>query len=95
MHVINKREALQVLEAKLAAIEQDHNVELALYEGAREPIDAKAEARALAAVFDFLRDCKISHTDSVLRMLERYLRPKAKLNTSITGQQRHPRYRRA
>jgi hypothetical protein len=66
------------LEAKLAIIEQDYHAELAANEGDREPIDAKAEARALAAVFDFLRDCKISHTGSLLRILERYLRPKAR-----------------
>jgi hypothetical protein len=73
--VMDKRERLRTLAAKLAAIEQDRHAELAAGEGGSEPIDARAEARALAAVYDFLRDCKISHTDSVLRILERYLRP--------------------
>jgi hypothetical protein len=88
MHVMKERERLWALEAKLAIVEQDRHGELAENEGDREPIDAKAEARALAAVFDFLRDCKISHTDSLLRILERYLRPKA-------SQQRHPSRKRA
>ena len=78
--VMDKRERLRTLAAKLAAIEQDRHAELAAGEGGSEPIDARAEARAIAAVYD-LRDCKISHTDSVLRILERYLRPKASVHT--------------
>ena len=78
---MHKLEALRILEVKLAAIEQEHRAELADSEGAREPIDAKAEARALAAVFDFLRDCKISHTDSL---------PNA--HTLINRRQRHSRH---
>jgi hypothetical protein len=73
---MNKSEALRILEAKLASIEREHNAELSDDEGQRELIDNKAEARTLAAVFDFLRDCKISHTASLLRILERYLRRK-------------------
>jgi hypothetical protein len=73
--VMRKPDSLQILKAKLAEIEQEHHAERADDEMAREPIDAKAEAGALAAVFDFLRDCKISHTDSIYRVLERYLRP--------------------
>ena len=80
---MHKLEALRILEVKLAAIEQEHRAELADSEGAREPIDAKAEARTLAAVFDFLRECKISHTASLLRILERYLRPKLNAHTLI------------
>ena len=80
---MHKLEALQVLKTKLAAIEQEHHAECAENEEAREPIDAKAEARTLAAVFDFLRDCKISHTASLLRILERYLRPKSNAHTLI------------
>jgi hypothetical protein len=80
---------LQTLKTKLAAIEQEHHAECADNEQARESIDAKAEARALAAVFDFLRDCKISHTDSLLRILERYLRPNSNAHTSINRRQRH------
>jgi hypothetical protein len=73
---MNKSEALRILEAKLASIEREHNAEVSDDEDHREPIDKKAEARALAAVFDFLRDCKISHTASLLRILEGYLRRK-------------------
>ncbi len=69
-----KLEALRILEAKLAAIEQEHRAECPENEDMREQIDARAEARALATVFDFLKDCKISHTDSLFRILERYLR---------------------
>ena len=52
MRVMKERERLRTLEAKLAVIEQDCHAELAENEGDREPIDAKAEERALAAVFD-------------------------------------------
>jgi hypothetical protein len=79
---MHKLEALEVLKTKLAAIEQEHHAECADNEEAREPIDTKAEARALAAVFDFLRDCKISHTASLLRILERYLRRKSMTHRS-------------
>jgi hypothetical protein len=95
MHVMKERKRLRSLEAKLAIIEQDYRAELAENESDREPIEAKAEARALAAIFDFLRDCKISHTDSLLRILERYLRPKALRHTSSTSQQRQSSRRRA
>jgi hypothetical protein len=54
--VMRKTDALQILKAKLAEIEQEHHAECADDEMARQPLDAKAEARALAAVFDFLRD---------------------------------------
>jgi hypothetical protein len=67
-------EALRLLEAKLATIEQDHETELAQNEDLREEVDARAEARALTAVFDFLENCKITPTDSLLRMFRRYLR---------------------
>ena len=85
--VMRKQEALRILAAKLAAIEREHHAECVDNEEERQPIDAKAEARALAAVFDFLRDSKISHTDSVRRVLERYLRPKSRGHTPIAGQQ--------
>jgi hypothetical protein len=68
---MQKLEALRILEAKLASIEQEHGTDR---EGTREQVDARAEAKALAAVFDFLRDSKISHRASLLRALERYLR---------------------
>jgi hypothetical protein len=72
-----------------------HNAELADDEGQRELIDNKAEAQTLAAVFDFLRDCKISHTASLLRILERYLRRKAMRHPSSFDRQQtsHDRMR--
>ena len=73
---MRKLEAIKFLEARLAAIEQEHNDELAS-EDTRSEADARAEAKALAAVYDFLKDCKISHGDSLLRILERYLRRKS------------------
>ena len=76
--VMRKQEALRILAGKLAAIERDHHAECADNEEGQQSIDAKAEARTLAAVFDFLRDSKVSHTDSVRRVLERYLRPKSR-----------------
>jgi hypothetical protein len=69
---MHKLEAIKILEAKLAAIEREHHAKFASDEDMRDQADAKAEAKALAAVFDFLKDCKISHRDSLLRILERY-----------------------
>jgi hypothetical protein len=92
---MHKLEALRILAGKLAAIEREHHAERADNEEGRQPIDAKAEARALAAVFDFLRDSKISHTDSLRRVLERYLRPKSRSHTPIAGQQLGPTRKRA
>jgi hypothetical protein len=92
---MRKPDALQILKTKLTAIEQEHHAECADNTMAREPIDAKAEARALAAVFDFLRDCKISHTDSVRRVLERYLRPQARGHVPTARQQVHASRKRA
>jgi hypothetical protein len=74
---MHKLEAIKVLETRLAAIEQEHHAEFAGDEDMRDQADAKAEAKALGAVFDFLKDCKISHRDSLLRILERYLRRKS------------------
>jgi hypothetical protein len=74
---MHKLEAIKILESKLAAIEQEHHAEFAGDENIMDQADAKAEAKALAAVFDFLRDCKISHRDSLLRILEHYLRRKS------------------
>ena len=72
---MNKLEAVKVLETRLAAIEREHHDELA-GEDTRSETDARAEAKALAAVYDFLKDCNISHRQSLLRILERYLRRK-------------------
>ena len=52
------------MQAKLAEIEQEHDFELAESEGLREPVDAKAEARALSAVFDYFQNCKLTPTES-------------------------------
>jgi hypothetical protein len=56
------------LKIKLAAIDQEHDAERAEHEAQREAIDAKTEAQALSAVFDFLKDCKIALPDSLLRI---------------------------
>ena len=74
---MDKLGAIKILEIELAAIEQEHHAEFAGDEDMMDQADAKAEAKALAAVFDFLRDCKISHGDSLLRILEHYLRRKS------------------
>ena len=74
--VMHKLEAIKFLEARLAGIEQEHNDELA-NEDTRSEADARAEAKALAALYDFLKECKISHRQSLLRILERYLRRKS------------------
>jgi len=76
--MMNKLEAVKVLETRLTAIEQEHRDELA-DEANRSETDARAEAKALAAVYDFLKDCKISHRQSLLRILERYLRRKSSI----------------
>jgi hypothetical protein len=72
--VMQRLEALRLLEAKLATIEQDREAELTQDGGLREEVDARAEARALGAVFDFLEHCKITPTGSLLRLFKRYLR---------------------
>ena len=61
-------EALRILRTKLAAIDQEHDAEFALQDSEREAIDAKAEAQALSAIFDFLKECKITLPDSLLRI---------------------------
>ena len=65
-------EALRILEAKLAAIEQEHQAELE-GQGLREKIDAKTEARALTAILDFLENCKIKRGATLLRLFRRNL----------------------
>jgi hypothetical protein len=67
-------EALRLLKTRLAAIDQEHDAEFAVHESEREAIDAKAEAQALSAIFDFLKECKITLPDSLLRVFRRYLR---------------------
>ena len=72
---MHKLEALRILEAKLKSVEQERHLELADNEDLREAIDAKAEAQALSAVFDFLKTSKIAPSNSLLRIFMRYLRP--------------------
>ena len=74
MAVMHKLEALRILEAKLKSVEEERQAELADKENLQDPIDAKAEARALSAVFEYLKSCKIAPSDSLLRVFKRYLR---------------------
>jgi len=90
--VMQRLEARRLLEAKLTAIEQDHEAELAENEDLRETVDAKAEARALTAVFDFLQNCKLAPTDSLLRVFRRYLRS-SRTQAPISDQRHPPRSR--
>jgi hypothetical protein len=89
---MRKDDALKILLAKLAEIEQDHELELEDKEDRREPIDARAEARALGALFDFLQNLRIAPTESLLRVFRRYLRS-TKAHTPIMEQRRQPRSR--
>jgi hypothetical protein len=63
---MHRLEALQILKAKLGSVEETRHAELSENEDLRESIDAKAEAQALAAVFDFLKSCKIAPSNSLL-----------------------------
>jgi hypothetical protein len=91
--VMHKLEALRILEAKLKSVEEKRHAELE-NENLREAIDAKAEAQALAAVFDFLKDCKIAPSNSLLRIFKRYLRP-SRTQAPSAAQQQHPSRGRA
>ena len=66
-------EALRILRTKLSAIDQEHDALFAVYASEREAIDSKAEAQALSAIFDFLKQCKITLPDSLLHIFRRYL----------------------
>jgi hypothetical protein len=70
---MRNRDALEILSAKLAAIEQEHQTELETNVDLRDSIDARAEARALTAVLDFLQNCKVVPSESLLRLFRRYL----------------------
>ena len=74
---MHKLEAMRILEAKLKSIEEGRHSELAENEDLRDAINAKAEAQALSAVFDFLETCKIVPSNSLLRIFKRYLRAPA------------------
>jgi hypothetical protein len=89
---MRKEDALKILAGKLAEIEQEHDQELEGNDALRAPIDAKAEARALTALFDFLQICKIAPTESLLRVFRGYLRA-TKTRTPIVEQGRAPRSR--
>jgi hypothetical protein len=67
-------DAVRILKNRLAAIDQEHDAEFAVQESEREALDSKAEAQALSAIFDFLKECKITLPDSLLRIFNRYLR---------------------
>ena len=89
---MRKDDALAILAAKLAEIEQEHDLELEDKVALRESIDAKAEARALSAIFDFLQNCKIAPSESLLRVFRRYLRS-TRTHTPIAEQRRPQRSR--
>ncbi len=74
--VMRKVDVIKFLAERLSAIEREHSEEIAS-EDTRAGANARAEARTLSAVYDFLKDCKISHRQSLLRILERYLRRKS------------------
>ena len=86
---MHKLEAMRILEAKLKSVEERRHAELAENEDLRSAIDAKAEAQALSAVFDFLKTYKIVPSNSLLRIFKRYLRaPRAQ--DPIASKQQHP-----
>jgi hypothetical protein len=91
MAQMRAQDALRILQAKLAAIEQEHQADLEAHGGVREAVDAKAEARALTAILDFLQSCKIAPGESLLRVFRRYLRG-SKHQPPLTEQER-PRSR--
>jgi hypothetical protein len=92
---MHRLEALRIFEAKLRSVEEAWHAELSENEDLREAIDAKAEAQALTAVFDFLQNCKIAPSNSLARIFKRYLRP-SRTQAPIAGQpQRSSRGREA
>ena len=86
---MHKLEAMRILEAKLKSVEEERHAELAENEDLRAAIDAKAEARALSAVFDFLKTCKIVPSNSLLRIFKRYLRT-PRTQDAFASKQQHP-----
>ena len=84
-------DAVRILKTRLAAIDQEHDAEFAVRDPEREAIDAKAEAQALSAIFDFLKECKITLPDSLLRIFRRYLRT-SKHEIQITHKARARRH---
>jgi hypothetical protein len=92
MAQMRAQDAFRILQAKLAAIEQEHQAELEGHDGFREPVDARAEARALTAILDFLQSCKIAPGESLLRVFRRYLRG-SRDQVPLTKRGRVPRSR--
>jgi hypothetical protein len=86
---MHKLEAKRILEAKLKSVEEERHSKLAENEDLRDVIDAKAEAQALSAVFDFLKTSKIAPGNSLLRIFKRYLRPPGTQDAFATKRQ-HP-----
>ncbi len=86
---MQKPEALRLLEIKLAAIEQDHATEIEINAASHDEADTRAEARALTAILDFLENCKIKPSASLLRVFRRYLRG-AKRHTPLSEPHRVP-----
>ena len=86
---MHKLEAMRILEAKLKPVEGEREAELAANEGLRDAIDAKAEARALSAGFDFLKTCKIVPSTALLRIFKRYLRT-PRTQDAFASKQQHP-----
>ena len=85
-------EALRILEIKLATIEQDYQAELVGHEERRAELEARAEARALGAILDFLENCKIRPGASLLRLFRRYLQgDRAKASASVAQRVPHSR----
>lgn len=89
---MQKLEALRLLEVKLAAIEQDRETELETGVSLRDEADARAEARALTAILDFLENFKVKPSASLLRLFRRYLRG-AKQSSPLPEQHRVARSR--
>ena len=86
---MHKLEAMRILEAKLKSVEEERHAELTKNEDLQAAIDAKAEAQALSAVFDFLKTCKVVPSNSLLRIFKRYLRP-PRTQDGFASKQQHP-----
>ena len=86
---MHKLEAMRILEAKLKSIEEGRHSELAENEDLRDAFNAKPEAQALSAVFDFLETCKIVPSNSLLRIFKRYLRT-PRTQDAVASKQPHP-----
>jgi hypothetical protein len=86
---MRKEDALKILQAKLVEIEQEHDSELAESEGPREPVDAKAEARALSAVFRLLSELQ-ADADRIPASCVQALFARAEDADADRGRRAHP-----